>query len=354
MPRPRIHITLSDKVRARFLWVTIVMMVLVVGVAVFTIISSFRLPESPPIQTQVADLRVAPVEAELCPGEAQQFAATIADVQWSASGGTVSDRGLFVAGNVPGDYAVLALMPGSDHSAEAVVRILECAPTATPTASPTPEPTATPTLEPSPPPPEEAQGDVVTYDTGSSVESPGAGLDIRRASIQPDLSVNLGAAVGVPEELTGWAQDGEVLLWIELWDPIPDPPQAYTEWLAALDLDGDPETGRPTGSARINPDLGDEAALGVSYDPVSGDYVPYLLIWNPAIGDWAEGPDVVRYLISESRTVVGLVAPRDVLEAVVAEVGGASVDPDSARGRMAVLGYVGNQAVIDFYPDRPE
>ena len=42
---------------------------------------------------------------------------------------------------------------------------------------------------------------------------------------------------------------GEVLLWITLYEPIPAAPTVFTDWLIALDLDGDRATGRPAGAA---------------------------------------------------------------------------------------------------------
>jgi hypothetical protein len=76
----------------------------------------------------------------------------------------------------------------------------------------------------------------------------------------------------VSAELAGLAAEDEVLLWIPFYEPIPDPPTAYTEWLFVLDLDGDVGTGRPAGSLRINPDQGVEVAIGAYYDLDSEAY----------------------------------------------------------------------------------
>jgi hypothetical protein len=125
------------------------------------------------------------------------------------------------------------------------------------------------------------------------------------------------------------------------------------DWLFALDLDGNSATGRPVGAARINPDFGDEAVIGVLYDPATATYAPYFLVWNPAQGAWTDGPDVPRFTLGESRTLIGLALPLETLTQAVAQTSGVTVAPDAVRGRAAVLSFVGGQAVIDFYPDRP-
>jgi hypothetical protein len=178
-------------------------------------------------------------------------------------------------------------------------------------------------------------------------------VDIRTGSIGADLRVVLQPDDAVPDELAGWAGAGDVLLWISLYEPIPDEPVAYTEWLVALDLDGSSETGRSPGQARINPDLGDEAAIGLSYDAASATFSTYFLAWNSQTGEWASGPEQVRYLISDDRKLIALALPLQTLTDVVAQTSGVTVLPAAVRGRSAVLSYVGDQAVIDLYPDRP-
>jgi hypothetical protein len=193
---------------------------------------------------------------------------------------------------------------------------------------------------------------VVTYDGLVPVSNVPAGVDIRAASVAPDLRVALQNAPGPPAELSGWAE-GEVLLWIALHDPIPDPPTVYTEWLVVLDLDGNANTGRPVGSLRINPDLGIEVAVGVYYDPAVANYSYYSLVWDPAQGNWADGPGGIHYLLTESRTLVGLALPLDTLTQSAAQVTGVTLVPAAVRGRAAVLATVDGQRIIDFYPDRP-
>ena len=227
-------------------------------------------------------------------------------------------------------------------------------PTATDTPAPTETPTPLPTPEPTPTPPTDPQGDVGIYESGDPVEGVPAGVDIRVASVGADLRVVLQPTVGVPAELAAWATEEEVLLWIALYEPVPDPPAEYTEWLFALDLDGDVETGRPADSARINPDLGMEVAVGVYYDPASGNYVPYLLVWDPAQGGLVRRPDTLRFTLDESRTLIGLALPLETLTQTVAQTAGVTVVPEAAKGRAAVLSRVGEQRVIDFYPNRPD
>ena len=190
------------------------------------------------------------------------------------------------------------------------------------------------------------------YDSGAWVEGVPAGVDVRIASVGTDLRVNLQSAAEAPAELAGWAAEGEVLLWITLYEPIPSPP-AYADWLFALDLDGNIATGRPAGSARINPDLGDEAVVGVLYDPASGEYVPYFLVWDPAQGGWADGPEGIRFTLGASRTVIGLALPLETLTQAVAQTTGVTLVPGAVKGRVAALSIAGEQMVVDFYPDRP-
>ena len=231
-------------------------------------------------------------------------------------------------------------------------------PTDTPAPTETPAPTSAPTIAPtpetSPTSSTDPQGDVGAYESGEPVEGVPAGVDIRAASPGPDLRVVLQPTEGVPAELVGWATEGDVLLWIALHEPVPDPPEVYTEWLFALDLDGDIETGRPVNSARINPDLGMEVAIAVYYEPASGEYATYFLVWNPAQGAWAYGPDEVRFTLDEARTLVGLALPLETLTQTVAQTTDVTLVPEAVKGRAAVLSRVGEQRVIDFCPDRPD
>jgi len=231
--------------------------------------------------------------------------------------------------------------------------------TAAPTEASPPTPTrettpvATPSPEPLTIPLSDSQADIVFYNSLAPVADAPAGIDIRAASVAPDLRVSLQATEGTPAELSNWAE-GKVLLWLALHDPIPDPPAVYTEWLFALDLDGNTATGRPPGSLRINPDLGVEVAIGAFYDPGSGGYALYSLVWDPNQESWADGPGGIHYIISESRTLVGIALPLETLTQSAAQVTGVTVAPEAARGRAAALATVDGQRIIDFYPDRPE
>jgi len=228
--------------------------------------------------------------------------------------------------------------------------------TRTPTPTDTPTPTETPTPKPSPTPTPLAdpQGDVGTYESGDPVEGVPAGVDIRTASVDAGLRVVLQPAEGVPAGLAAWATAGEVLLWIALYEPVPDPPAGYVEWVFALDLDGDVGTGRPVGSARINPDLGMEVAVAAYYEPDTAEYATYFLVWDPARGAWTIGPQEVRFTLDESRTLVGLALPLQTLTQMVAQTTGVTLVPEAVKGRAAALSSVEGQRVIDFCPDRPE
>lgn len=351
---------LDDRTRVILFWFTVGMMVVVVVVALTTLLRACGGPVA-----QELDITVIPADANLCLGEQQSFTIEgipddkAVEIEWRTSGGSISDSGLFTAGDESGDFVVTAIRTGPRRMADAVIHVSVCTPTPTTTPTPqvtptfTPLPTSTGTPTPVPTPtPVDPRGDVGTYDTGASVEGVPASMDIRDASVSPELKIDLQSAARIPEELADWAADGEVLLWIRLHGPIPDPPP-YTDWLFVLDLDGNVATGRPAGSARINPDLGDEAVIGVLYNPAESDYAPYFLVWDSAQGSWVDGPDQVRFHLDGSRTVLGLALPLEVLTQTVVQTADVVFAPEAAKGRVAVLSFVGEQTVVDFYPERP-
>ncbi len=349
MRRPDIkEYELRGRTRLALFWFTIAVIVVVAVMAVVTIVRLWN-----KAQPEALPLTVTPAEVSLCPGETQQFAITAGDASWETTGGTVTDAGLFTAGSNPGDYQVVAHDAESGQEAQARVHVQDC----NPTAVPTPVVTATPTVAPSPTPEaaaaaEDAQGDVLTYEGGVPAESVPAGIDIRAASIGPGLSLQLEPSSATPSELLSWVQEGETLLWITTYEPIPD--DVYPYWVFALDTDANTETGRPAGSARINPDMGDEATVNLYYDSNKGEYVAELSVWSPAQGDWVVTTQPVRYIISESRTVIGMALSLDGLTAEVAQTSNVTVVPGNIRARAAALSYAGQESVIDFYPDRPE
>lgn len=338
---------LTDRARGILFWFTLAMIVIVAMGAVITIVRAcselMAQVEPPPT--------ITPSEVTLCPGEQQQFHAT-GEVTWAATGGLISENGLFTAGNVLGDYTVTATARGSRRSSKAVVHIVSCAPTATPLPSPTPAPTPTPTPEAGGIVPADGQGDAA-YDSGTLATDVPAGVDISAASIAPDLRITLQPAE-VPAALAGWAQPGEAILWIALYEPIPNPPTVDTDWLFALDVDGSTATGRAPGSARINPDIGDDAVIGVIYDTRSGIYEPYFYVWSPGEGRLVPGSGTVRYFIDNSRTLVALALPLDALTQSVIQASGVRLVPEAVRGRAAGVAYMDRQRIIDFYPDRPQ
>jgi len=341
---------MSDRTRAILFWFTIGMIIIVAIAAIVTILracSNILSPPPPP-------LTISPSEVNLCTGEQQQFTVGGADeIAWETTGGMISDSGLYTAGDAPGDYTVTAADVDTRQQAEATVHVATCAPSPTPEPPPTVAPTDTPTLEAIAPPSADPQGDVGAYESGAPVEGIPAGVDIISASPSPDLHVPLQPAEGVPVELTGWAAEGEILLWIVLHEPIPNPPPVYMNWLFVLDVDGNTATGRPAGSRRINPDLGDEAVIGVSYDPATNSYDPYFLVWDAAQGNWVTGPEGIRYHIDDSRTLVALALPLETLTQSVAQTSDVTLAPEAVKGRAAADSYVGEQRVIDFYPALP-
>jgi hypothetical protein len=350
---------LNDRARIILFWLTIGLMVVVAVLAAVTIL---RACGGLPTRTGPPP-SITPPEISLCQGDQQRFAVE-GDVQvsWDATGGTISDEGVFTAGDTPGDYTVSAAREDSGQAAGAIVHVVACTPTPTatplPTAIPTTAPTATPGSESAesatPSAGVDPQGDVGAYETGAPVEAPPAGVDIRAASPGSDLRTNLQPTDGVPAELADWREEGEAFFWISLYDAVPEAPTSYSNWLFVLDADGDTETGRPVGSRRINPDLGDEVAVGVSYNTNTGAFEPYSLVWNTDSDEWATGPEV-RYTFGESRTVVGLALSLEGLEAALSETAGITLTGEAVPGRAAAESYTADgERVIDFYPDLPE
>jgi hypothetical protein len=207
----------------------------------------------------------------------------------------------------------------------------------------------TPTPTPAPADP---AGDVTSYEDGSPIGASPGGVDIRDASIDANLRANLEPGADLPPQLADWAVEGETVLWITFYQPIPNPPP-YIDWLFALDIDGNVATGRPPNSARINPDMGDDAVIGLLYNPADGDYAPYFLIWDPAQGELVDGPNVVRTYIGDDRTMIALALPFETLVQTVEQTTGAAFSPEATKGRAAALSFTQDQGAIDFYPDLP-
>ncbi len=343
----------NNRMRQLFFWATlaVVAVVIVAGlVAVLRIL--IRRP------TQVAEetsLIVQPADVTVCQRAEVTFSVDppMEGLEWAATGGgEIMPDGRYIAGELPGDYEVQVAGEGGVRG-RAVVHIIVCTPMPTPRPAPTATPPPTPTTPPTPILDADPQGDVGTYSTGAEVASPPAGLDIRNSSAGPDRRVPLVGAP-LPPELEEWAQEGEAVFWIALYEPIPEEGAAWTSWLLALDMDGNQDTGRPVGSARINPDLGVEVAIGLDYDPDQGSMAPSLLIWNTGGGTWGDGPtDQMRFYVNEERTLVGVAIPLSVLEQEVARLSGVTIVPDSVLGRAAAVAYIAPEAVIDFCPDLP-
>jgi len=342
---------LNDQVRRVLSWATVAVVAVVIVSGMVLVLRFLAQPGrgSQPLQ-------VSPPEVVLCPGEEVAFSVEppLADVEWAATGGgEISPAGRYVAGDLPGDFEVQAAGPGGERG-RAVVHVAACTPTPTPTPTAAPTPVPTPTPAPTPIPAADPQGDVGTYSTGAPVDGAPAGLDIRNGSVGADLRIALGSREGLPAEVAEWAQEGEAVLWIALYEPLPDAFPVRTDWFFVLDTDGDAATGRPTGSRPVNTGLGDEVAVGFYYDPTNGAYVPYLLIWDSAQGAFVAGPDVVRYMVNGGRTVVALAVPLDVLQQQVAQVAGVALVPDAVRGRAATIAFTSPEPVADLYPDRLE
>jgi hypothetical protein len=338
---------LTDRARGILFWFTIVMIALVAVIAIIVILRSCSRVLSPPEEGAV--LAILPAEVSLCSGGQRQFTLQEGgEATWETTdpGGAVSQSGGYSAGAMPGDYTVRASRDGQE--AVAVVHVVACTPTPTfiptiaPTQTPVP-PTASPDLDP--------QGDAEFYDTESPASGVPAGLDIRSASVQlDDLHMALQpAAENIPEELAGWAAEGEALVWISLYDPIPDPPLVTMRWIFVLDLDGNATTGRTPGSFKVNRGLGDEVALLLTYS--GGSYAIEAWVWDVASNQFTTGPGGVRYKISDSRTLVALAFPLDTWTQSVLQHSAVTVNLEAVKGRVAVDTFPGDPRMIDYYPN---
>lgn len=351
MHRPGMReIMLKHRTRLILFWVTIVLIFAVALALIVTIVRLWNRVYS----KEAPVLAIAPTDVTVCAGGTQHFTASSDQVVWEATGGSITEDGLFVAGQMAGDYQVSVRDDRGVRTARANVHVIMCTPTPMPaTLTPT-RALPTPTPQPSPETVilvEDPQGDVKTYGGGVPAQPIPAGIDIRQASIGPELRVQVGLSENTPAELRGWVQEGELLFWLVTYEPVPE--DVYPNWVFALDTDANQETGRAPGSARINPDLGDEAALNLYYDGERGEYVAELLVWSPVQRDWVVAQQTVRFMFSESRTVIGLAVSSTALSQAVAQTANGIVVLDQMRGRAAALSFAGGEAVIDLCPDSP-
>jgi hypothetical protein len=335
---------LTDKARGILFWFTMAVIALLAVIAVVVILNSCS--RMWPSAEDGSELVITPAEVSVCPGDPRQFTLNTGDVvTWEATGGTITQSGLYTAGAVVGDYSVRATR--DKYESIAIVHIVACTPTPTyiPTIAPTETPvapTASPDLDP--------QGDVEVYETEAQVTGAPTGVDIQSSGVQLEgLHVVLQpAAEDVPTELSGWALESEALIWIGLYEPIPDPPAVTMRWIFVLDMDGDATTGRPPGTLKINRGLGDEVALLLTYG--GGNYGIEAWVWDSAGGTWATGPSGTRYKISDSRQFVALAIPLDAFVQSVSQNSGVTTNLDAVKGRVAVDAY-GEQRLIDYCPN---
>ncbi|MGD2144353.1 MAG: hypothetical protein PVF54_07745, partial [Anaerolineae bacterium] len=196
---------LNDRARIILFWLTIALMLVVAILAAATIL---RACGGLPTEREPAPA-ITPPEVSLCPGDEQRFAVGGDDeVDWDATGGSIGQAGVFTAGDSPGDYTVTATRDDSGQAAGAIVHIIACTPTPTATPFPTALPTITPTAPPAPTTtPSDSPdpgGDIGAYETGAPVDPQPSGVDIRAASISPDLSVGFQTTQDSPAELSDW------------------------------------------------------------------------------------------------------------------------------------------------------
>jgi hypothetical protein len=332
---------LTDRARGILFWFTIAMIVIVAILAILFIFSRCSRLLSQPVEVS---LSINPAEKELCVGQQHQFTFVGDDqvVTWAVTSGTITQSGLYTADAGAGDFTITVTGRDSKQTATAVVRVLPCAPTATPVptvgATETPLPQPTVAFAPDP------QGDVVDYSTRASVEGAPTGLDIQAASVSGDLRVALQPGSDVPEALTGWAAEGEGLIWITLYEPVPE--GSRIRWFLVLDVDGNSATGRSPGTLDIDTGLGDEVAIMVEHG--TGQVTTW--VWDNTSG-FVDGPAGTRYTVTESGTVVGFAIPLEALTQAVSQQAGVTLTLDAVRGRVAADAFLGEQRIIDYYPN---
>ncbi|MGC9357164.1 MAG: hypothetical protein ACP5GX_04835 [Anaerolineae bacterium] len=228
-----------------------------------------------------------------------------------------------------------------------------------PTSTEPPPPPATLTVAPpevlTPAIPTDESGDVTPLAGGNPIAAPPAGMDISSCNVASTTLVqrDLPLPLAVPQ--TGEGE--QLVLWLTLQEPVPEARVLTYHYLVALDVDGDPNTGRPTGAGYINPELGTEVGAGVFLYP-DGELDPYLFIWDPAQGDWAAGdrvPEIAQATLDDTRENVALSFPLEELASLVEEISGTTFNRDDLRGRLGVITTSATEApLVDFCPDLPE
>lgn len=221
-------------------------------------------------------------------------------------------------------------------------------PTVTP--APTPEPTPLPTVVPHTDP----AGDVASLVGGQAVAAPPPGVDVAGCNVGADTLVL--RAAPPPFTVTGAGDETRLTLWLTLAEPAPAQRTLTYHWLLALDVDGNPATGRPKGAGYINPELGTEVGAGIFLYP-DGRIEPYLYIWDSARGDWAASarvPDILQVTLTEARDAVAFSLPLAELSAAIQSITGVTLDPALLKGRTGTIASSNTvAAVVDFCPNRP-
>jgi len=338
---------LTDRARGILFWISMALIAIVAISAVLFIFRSCSQTLSP---SRDAVLIISPSDTFMCTGDQRQFTVEGAEgtVAWEASEGcSINQSGFFVASSAPGRCTVTASVRDARQEESVEVEVIACTPTTTP-LPPTPAPTATPTPGGVVLAPDDPQGDVRTAAGGVPAAVP-VGVDIRSASVASDLSVVLQpSAADVPEGLAGFAGEGDVLVWIQLYEALPAVSTADIDWIFALDLDGSATSGRPAGSSQTGIDAGlwDDAVLALDGD--ASGYSTYFLYWDAGSNVYQVGANEVRYRIDDSRTLIGLAIPYDTLARSVA----LTIVPGAAKGRAGAVVY--SQGVVDMVDLHPE
>jgi hypothetical protein len=65
-------------------------------------------------------------------------------------------------------------------------------------------------------------------------------------------------------------------------------------------------------------------------------------------------PEAPRFLITDSRTLIGMAIPLETLSQIVEQTSSVTIVPEKAKGRAAALSKLEEQTAIDFYPSLPD
>jgi len=360
--------------------------VLIVIVTAVLLVTVYLIPArvGPPEAFQVS-----PAEITLCLAQARQFRAvhegrSVDGMVWQATDGAIGPEGFFVAPQAPGDHQVSACHPRTGRCVGAVVHVIQCTTETTPDSTPASTPLPpTETQAPAPPPPTQTpppptpvpaptspaqpptptptsaalrdeSNDLVNSNTlEPAIETP-LGSDIETACFDGGLHIVREMEENLSAEIGDWDAAGNLILWMKLYEPIPEVSEQRRYWIFALDTDNNAATGRPVGDGVINPDIGVEITIGVQSDPARGiAFEPYMYIWNAQLNDSERRTSDLETRLSSKRDVIFIRVPEDLIAELVRGYSQTEPQWNAIAGRAAALVETSEEIAVDFLPELP-